>query len=297
MEGEQTLQQVALEGCRDELKDKEVYQRLARSFKDKNHMYSQIFNELADTEQKHYSFWTKYCPTGKPQPSKFQIWLILFLRYIFGVTFAIKLLESHETKTIEKYKSVSHMIPDEDRSKFEEMLSDEVDHEKRFRDQVQSSYIKYISFVILGLADAIVEISGIHAGSLGIYNSTEITGLAGVVAGAAASIAMASAAYAQAKQGFAGSASVSAFFTGISYFVSAVILASPYFLTKEMVIAIVVSLILGIAIVGTTTYYNSIISETKFLRDFAELVAIMLAATAVLYLFGEGIRIFTGIRI
>ncbi|MEM3185920.1 MAG: VIT1/CCC1 family protein [Conexivisphaerales archaeon] len=297
MEGEQTLQQVALEGCRDELKDKEVYQRLARSFKDKNHMYSQIFNELADTEQKHYSFWTKYCPTEKAQPSKFQIWLILFLRYIFGVTFAIKLLESHETKTIEKYKSVSHMIPDEDRSKFEEMLSDEVDHEKRFRDQVQSSYIKYISFVILGLADAIVEISGIHAGSLGIYNSTEITGLAGVVAGAAASIAMASAAYAQAKQGFAGSASVSAFFTGISYFVSAVILASPYFLTKEMVIAIVVSLILGIAIVGTTTYYNSIISETKFLRDFAELVAIMLAATAVLYLFGEGIRIFTGIRI
>jgi len=69
-------------------------------------------------------------------------------------------------------------------------------------EQMQGQYLKYISFVILGLADAIVEISGIHAGSLGIYHSTEITGLAGIVAGAAASIAMASAAYAQAKQGF-----------------------------------------------------------------------------------------------
>ena len=114
------------------------------------------------------------------------------------------------------------------------MIADEEGHEREFSEQFSEPHIKYISFIVLGLADALVEIAGIHAGSLGIYNSTELAGLAGIVAGAAASIAMASAAYAQAKAGFKGSAAISAVYTGISYFVTAVILATPYFLTKIM---------------------------------------------------------------
>ena len=138
------------------------------------------------------------------------------------------------------------MIPPEDKATFEEMVEDEKEHERKLASDVEGSYIKYISFIVLGLADALVEIAGIHAGSLGIYNSTLITGLAGIIAGAAASIAMASAAYAQAKQGFQGSAGLSAFYTGISYFVSAVILATPYFLTEDKYLAIFSSLVLGI---------------------------------------------------
>ena len=156
--------------------------------------------------------------------------------------------------------------------------------------ETQGKYIKYISFVVLGLADAIVEISGIHAGSLGIYNRTELAGLAGVIAGAAASIAMASAAFAQAKQGFQGSASISAIFTGISYFVSAIILATPYFLTKVMSFAIGTSIILAIIIIAFISYYNSIISKANFLRDFSELAGITLGASAALFVFGLVIR-------
>ena len=152
--------------------------------------------------------------------------------------------------------------------------------------RLQGRYLKYISFIILGLADAIVEISGIHAGSLGIYHSTEITGLAGIVAGASASIAMASAAYAQAKQGFQGSATISAIFTGVSYFVSAIILAAPYFFTKSQIIAISTSIVLAIFIIAFITYYNSIVSQGRFLRDFGELAGIMLGASAALFLFG-----------
>jgi VIT1/CCC1 family predicted Fe2+/Mn2+ transporter len=289
------LQRIAIEACEDELRDKTVYARLARSFENKNHNHNQIFTQLADTEEKHYTFWRKYCPNTENKPSKIRIWLVLYLRFLFGTTFAIKLLERHEAKDIEKFTSIARMIPTEDKPKFDEMLEDELSHEKGFRDQIESSYVKYLSFVVLGLADAIVEISGIHAGSLGIFNSTEITGLAGVVAGAAASIAMASAAYAQARQGFLGSASVSAFFTGVSYFISAVILASPYFITKEMVVAMATSLVLAAFIVAVTTYYNSVISERRFLKDFLPLIGIMLVATAALYVFGNVVRLFTGI--
>ncbi|MGI0086018.1 MAG: rubrerythrin family protein, partial [Nitrososphaerales archaeon] len=152
--------------------------------------------------------------------------------------------------------------------------------------QIQGSTVKYISFIVLGLADALVEIAGIHAGSLGIYKSTELTGLAGIIAGASASIAMASAAYAQAKQGFKGSASLSAFYTGISYFISAVILATPYFLTKDMETAIAASLFAGVLIIAFVSYYNSIISNASFTRNFAELTGVMFGASLALYILG-----------
>jgi len=147
------------------------------------------------------------------------------------------------------------------------------------------------------VSTTIVEISGINAGSLGIYDRTELAGLAGIVAGAAASVAMASAAYAQAKQGFQGSASISASFTGISYFVSAIILATPYFLTKVMYIALGTSFTLAILIIAFISYYNSIISESHFLRDFLELAGITVGATAALFVFGLVIRSVFGITI
>ena len=178
---------------------------------------------------------------------------------LLGATFAIKFLETHEQSSIKRYKSIEPSVPAEDRPQFEQILQDEEEHEAKLAAQIDSSVVKYMSFVVLGLADAIVEISGIHAGSLGVYSSTELTGLAGIVAGAAASISMASAAFAQAKQGFQGSAQISAIITGVSYFINAILLATPYFLTHNAVFAMVTSLAVAIAILAFISYYNSVI--------------------------------------
>jgi len=121
--------------------------------------------------------------------------------------------------------------------------------------------------------------------------------LAGIIAGAAASVAMASAAYAQAKAGFKGSAAVSAVYTGISYFVTAVILASPYFLTKVMFEALSVSLVLAVVLIAFISFYGAVISGSSFSKDFAEITAIMLGATVALYLLGLLIRRLTGMTI
>ncbi len=291
------LADVALEGCKDEYKDYLVYSELAKFNKGKNHKFTEVFSELANTEKQHYDFWKKYSPKKAPSTSRWGARLIILMSVFFGTTFAIKFLEKHETKTIKKYKSVAHLIPEEDKHFFEGMIVSEEEHEHNFRNDIQSSYVKYISFVILGLADAIVEISGIHAGSLGIYDSTRLTGFAGIIAGAAASIAMASAAYAQAKQGFAGSASVSAAFTGISYFASALVLATPYFLTETMTYAVTASLAFAVIILAVTNYYNSVITEKAFTKDFLEMIGITFGATIVLFFLGQLIRSYFGITI
>ena len=292
-----SLPEVATEGANDEYTDHLVYKRLAESGRTKDPSSRKFFSKLSGAEHRHFEFWSKYSPQTKPQPSMSTVYMTIFLRFLFGITFAVKYLEKHEDEVVRKYKSVSHMIPESDRAGFEEMVSDEVEHEKTFLDQTEGKYVKYISFVVLGLADAIVEISGIHAGSLGIYSRTELAGLAGIVAGAAASIAMASAAYAQAKQGFQGSATISAGFTGVSYFVNAIILATPYFLTKIMSLALGTSISLAIIIIAVISYYNSIISDSHFLRDFSELAGITLGASAALFVFGLVIRSVFGITI
>ncbi len=292
----QKLAEIAVEEARDEITDYTTYKRLAGS--EKNQTNRDMFEKLSAMEHTHYDLWMKYRPQDREVgPKKATVYLVLFLRRIFGASFAIKFLEKREATTVGKYEALRGSVPAEDQAAFQSMIEDEKGHETAFAEAVAGTYVKYISFVVLGLADALVEIAGIHAGSLGIYNSTELTGLAGIVAGAAASLAMASAAYAQAKQGFEGSPVLAAGYTGGSYFVAAVALALPYFLTQIMLSAIALSLVFGLTMIAFVTWYNSIISGGRFLRDFAELAGVMLGATFALYVFGNVIRLAFGISI
>jgi VIT1/CCC1 family predicted Fe2+/Mn2+ transporter len=281
----------------DEYTDYVVYKKLSGLRFEKRHRFSGTLKRLSGMEYGHYRFWSRYCPERRIGVSNLKVYFIIFIRLILGVTFAVKFLERNEMSTIKKYKDIAPRIPPKDRPQFRRMVADEVEHENIFAGQFDEPQIKYISFIVLGLADALVEIAGIHAGSLGIYNSTELAGLAGIIAGAAASIAMASAAYAQAKTGFKGSATLSAIYTGISYFVTAVILATPYFLTKIMVDALTVSLMLAVVLIAFISFYGSIISGGAFRKDFIEITSIMFGATVALYLIGTVIRYLVGITI
>lgn len=272
-----------------------VYKKLSELKFEKRHRFSGTLKRLSSMEYKHYKFWSRYCPGKKVTVSQFKVYFIIFIRLVLGVTFAVRYLERNEMNTIKKYKEVATQIPLKDRAKFKEMVADEVEHEQKFSEQFDEPHIRYISFIVLGLADALVEIAGIHAGSLGIYNSTELAGLAGIIAGAAASIAMASAAYAQAKTGFKGSATLSAIYTGISYFVTAVILATPYFLSKVMVDALSASLLFAVVLITFISFYGSVISGSKFTKDFIEITSIMFGATVALYLIGTVIKYLVGI--
>lgn len=297
-----TLQEVAKSATEDEYADYVLYHSLAvfhRKLKREHaKKLAAIFEELSQTEHSHYEFWKKFSPiTSLPKVSPLKVYGIRLIEMILGATFAIKFLQRHEKSTVERYRSIKSCIPEADRPSFERMLKDEEEHEAMLAEQTEGTVLRYMSFVVLGLADAIVEISGIHAGSLGIYNSTKLTGLAGIVAGAAASISMASAAFAQAKQGFQGSAKVSAAITGVSYFLNAVCLAAPYFLTSNAAYAMIASLGIAVLVLVSTSYYNSIISGAHFLRDFAELAGTMFAATIVLLSLGTVIRVYFGMGI
>ncbi|HMK82782.1 MAG TPA: VIT1/CCC1 family protein [Candidatus Bathyarchaeia archaeon] len=293
----QELVEVAYMSAKDELNEYAIYKKYSELRTTQKSEFKNTLVRLAGMEYKHYQFWKKFCPDHDVTVNRLKLTLMVFVRIFLGVTFAFKLLERTETEVIKQYKEIAHLVPSEDQQMLHEIIGDEEEHEKEFADQFNEPHIKYISFIVLGLADALVEIAGIHAGSLGIYVSTELAGLAGIIAGAAASMAMASAAYAQAKTGFKGSAGLSAIYTGVSYFLTAIILATPYFLTKIMLNALLVSLAAGIILIAFTSFYGSIIAGSSFRKDFVEVTSIMLGATVALYLLGTVLRYLTGMTI
>lgn len=284
------LQRVARVRMSDEWSDYTLYERLSKTVS-KDSPFVEVLNQLSATEHRHYEFWKRYVPGDEPRLATLKLYWVLFLRRFLGLTFATRYLDRHEASVVKEYQGFEQLIPEVDRMAYDAMVQDEKEHEKAFAQKVESSAVRYISFVVLGLADALVEISGIHAGSLGFYDVTELAGLAGVIAGGAASLAMASAAFAQAKQGFRGSARLSATYTGVSYFVTALLLATPYFLTSNMVFALTSSLVVAVVILAVTTWYSIVIQGKPFLRDFVEILAILFAATIILYAFGSFVRI------
>ena len=292
-----TLQNAARVRMSDEWSDCTLYDRLSRTV-DLESPFKQTLEKLSATERRHFEFWSKYVPGEEPKLAKLKLYWTLFLRRFFGLTFATRYLDRHEANVVQEYQELAKLIPDSDRVAYDEMVADEKDHEKAFAKEVESSAVQYISFVVLGLADALVEISGIHAGWLGLFDKTEIAGLAGVIAGGAASLAMASAAYAQAKQGFKGSARLSAIYTGVFYFVTAVMLATPYFLTTSMILALASSLTVAVLILAVTTWYSIVIQQKPFLKDFVEILAILFGATIVVFALGALVSAeFPGIRV
>jgi vacuolar iron transporter family protein len=289
------LTQLAAESAQDEYADRSVY--LALSHREKNPAFKKALEDIANGEESHYEFWKSYAPDVKVSPKKLRMYVILLLRIILGLTFILKLMERHEGKLHERYRRIAESIPPGDKARFQAMMASEEGQENVLIGEIQENRVKYMSFIVLGLADAVVEISGIHAGSLGIYGRTELAGLAGIIAGMAASIAMASAAYAQAKQGFQGSAKWSAVYTGVSYMITAVFLATPYFLTRNMAGALGVSLVIGVILVAAMTFYDTVISARPFKRQFGEIAGIILAASLALFLVGTLVGQYLGIRI
>ncbi|MCA9398862.1 MAG: VIT1/CCC1 transporter family protein [Candidatus Omnitrophica bacterium] len=269
----------------DEYADHLLYKELASQEKDAGNQGA--LKKLAQQEYDHYIFWKKFLPDYQPVVSSFYLWRFRLMRNLFGLTFTIKFLERHEHVVIEEYKKVATELSGEDKAQLEKIIRDEEEHENFFINQIQEAVIKYIGFIALGLADAIVEITGVHAGFLGVTNSTLFAGISGLIVGFSAAISMGSAAYLQAKQDPHRSAWVSAVTTGISYIVSVIFLAIPYFLTKSMGLAFLCSIGVGMALIALLTFYSAVVFDRKFLREFLETVCLMLATAGATFLLGE----------
>lgn len=277
--------------CIDELFDSEVYARLAEIEKDAR--YRDMLMEFSRQEREHYEFWRKISGECIDEVSTRKIPLYLLMRKAFGLTFTLKLLERHEREVIKAYKAfIDKPMDEENRAKLIEIIKEEEVHESRHYERIDERSVKYVGSMALGLSDAIVEVTGVHAGFLGITSSTIMTGVAGLIVGISAAISMASAAYIQSKQELRKSPVLSAIYTGLAYILAVIMLASPFFLLKGMKLAFSSSILIGIALILGFSFYASVLLEKNLKREFIETSLLLFATAFITYLIGRALGVW-----
>ncbi|MEB3773858.1 MAG: rubrerythrin family protein [Desulfurococcales archaeon] len=277
--------------CRDEYQDYLIYKEMASREADEG--LKRVLERFAEQEYNHYQFWKEL--TGEDCKSSISRWTITklrILRRILGLTFALKYLELHEEEVIKNYKRYLEKLQGEDRRRLEEIIKDELEHESNLLSELNESIVRYLSFIALGLADAIVEITGVHAGFLGATKETLVAGIAGLIVGVSAAFSMAGAAYLQAKAEIGQDQrgrhpGRSAAVTGISYLAAVIILALPYFITQHQLTAFAVSVGLAIVIVSGFTFYNSVLNEAPFKTELTENLLILFGTATIAFIFGD----------
>jgi VIT1/CCC1 family predicted Fe2+/Mn2+ transporter len=276
---------IYLTHAKNELTEHIIYHELALREKDPEN--KALLERLSLQEKSHHDFWKELAGGGEVTPYPARKWAtVFFWRNVLGVTFVTKLLESHEKDTVAEYQGLRSGIPPSHQERFNAIIKDEESHERALIGQLKEKRIAYIGFIVLGLSDAIVEITGVHAGFLGVTGSTLIAGVSGIITGFAGAISMSSASYLQAKQDTEKSPFVSAFATGISYFCSVICLALPYFLIHTMFIAFAVSVSVGIILIAGFTFYGAVVFDRKFWGEFGEAVVLMLGTAIATFFVG-----------
>ncbi|MCX7765057.1 MAG: rubrerythrin family protein [Bacteroidia bacterium] len=275
----------------EELLNVHLYQWLSQRVRSPK--MQETLRTFAQQEKMHYDFWRQLLSGDAPLP-KWRLRWHKFLIRLLGVSFILRLLEHKEHKTIQEYRRIAPSLPEDMRAHLYRLIEDEEQHEAEFLEAIQAEEtgLRYLGFIILGLSDAIIEVTGVHAGFLGVSHHPLTAGIAGLIVGFAASISMASAAYLQAKQNPSVSPLQSALYTGLSYIIAVALLALPYFGFSSMGIAFWVSVGLAVLMILGFVYYSSVVFERSFREEALASVGILTATTVLSYGFGELLRYF-----
>ena len=208
-----------------EITEHYIYKQLANIVKPETN--SKILEKIAQDELRHYQNWKKY--TGQEvKPDTFAIWKYTLVSRLFGFTFGIKLMERGEEKAQANYGELRAVIPDID-----DWIRDENAHEQSLIEMLDEELLQYAGSVVLGLSDALVELTGALAGLTLAFQNTKLVALSGLITGIAAALSMASSEYLSTRSEKTSRSPVrAAIYTGITYILTVTLLILPYLLIR-----------------------------------------------------------------
>lgn len=284
------LKKTVFQAQRNEISENIIYSRLAGFLKDKDK--AAILQSIAGDELTHYNFW-KTLSGQEVEPDKFKIWFFVFISRVFGLTFGLKLLEKGEDLAQDAYEKIKAIAPE-----VEKIIRDEGRHENELIDLIDEERLKYASSVVLGLNDALVELTGALVGFTLALQNTRLVGIVGLITGIAASMSMAASEYLSTKQENAGKNPIKAsVITGIAYVLTVILLITPYLFFKNIFFCLAMVLVVAVSIIFIFTYYISVAKELDFKKRFFEMAGISLGIAAINFLIGLAVRKIFGIEV
>jgi len=275
---------------KNEITEHLIYKRLSDIVKHKRNR--EIIKKISEDELRHYNIWKKY--TGRDvKPGKIKYLFYILISRLFGITFSLKLMESGEEGAQEAYDKLILFVLEAGKIKEEE-----IEHESHLLRMIDEEKLKYIGSVVLGLNDALVELTGTLAGLTFALQNAKLVGVAGLITGIAASLSMAASEYLSTKtEGGAKSPLKASFYTLVAYVSAVVVLILPFLLLQNYIICLLLTLIGAVTLIFFFTFYFSVVREIRFRERFIEMVSISLGVATLSFIIGLIVRRLLGIDI
>ena len=272
----------------NEKTDSEIYRLLAKRIGGEN---GNILRQMADEEAAHSAVWGRY--TGKScNPNKLKVWLYVVMGWVFGLTFVINLLEFGEDKAGKRYSDLMAEVPE---AKY--IMEEEQRHEEKLAAMIDEEKLKYIGSMVLGLNDALVELTGALAGFTLALGNNSMVGLAGFITGVSATLSMAASEYLAKKADPEEKHPLkAAIYTGIAYLITVAFLLLPYTLFSSPILALGFCLFNAACIIAAFTFFVSVVRREAFRPQFMEMICISFGVAAISFLIGWAAKTWMGIE-
>ena len=290
MELTEPLRKRLLSYQRLELTEYHIYRRVAKVIKSPENR--KVLERIAADELRHCQDWQQY--TGvEVRPNRLVVWFYTLVSRIFGFTFGLKLMEHGEERAQGNYHELEGVIPH-----IESWIQDEDAHEQALIGMLDEERLRYAGSVVLGLNDALVELTGALAGLTLALQNTRLIALSGLITGIAASLSMAASEFLSTRsedtQKQPGRAAI---YTGIAYIITVTLLILPYLLIGNYYLDLAISLTTAVLIIAAFNYYISVAKDEPFRKRFLEMAGLSLGVAAFSFGIGYLIRIWLGVNI
>jgi VIT1/CCC1 family predicted Fe2+/Mn2+ transporter len=168
------------------------------------------------------------------------------------------------------------------------MLHEEERHEELLSAGVSDERRLYLGSAVLGLNDALVELTGGLTGLVSSISNPRLIGFAALVVGVAASMSMAASNFLSVEIGEGSDLrpGKAAAYTGITYLVVVVGLVMPFFLLSDRRVALAIAWAAAVGIIAAFSYYSAVMQGASFARRFA--VMLLLGVGVAVISFGIG---------
>ena len=211
---------------RNEITEHYIYACLARMAKGRANQ--EMLDKLSKDELRHYHQWKAH--TGQEvAPDRVKVWRFCWISRVLGFTFAAKLMERGEEGAQDTYAELAKAIPEA-----ETIAQEEHEHEDALLELLDEESLRYMGSIVLGLSDALVELTGALAGFTLALQDTKLIALTGSITGIAAALSMGASEYLSTKSEETVKNPVTAsIYTGGAYVITVLILVLPYLLLEN----------------------------------------------------------------
>ena len=274
-----------------ELTESVIYEKIAKFAKGEENR--QTLLRLAREEKAHYEIWKKY--TGiEMKPEKGKVMKYSLLARILGFTFAVKLMERGEGNAQEEYDRLTQEVPES-----AAIRQQEEEHEAALLAMLDEERLQYVGSMVLGLNDALVELTGSLAGFAFALQNTRLIALSGLIVGISATFSMASSEFLAARSEGRTDALKSCSYTGIAYLLTVIALIAPYliFPGTQFIPALICMLAVVILIIAGFTYYTSVAQDQPFGSRFMEMAVISISVAVISFMVGILAKRFLGVDV